>query len=422
MEKIKNYNDYISTLRVELLPALGCTEPIALAYAAATAREVLGKDPDKVIIKVSGSMIKNVKSVIVPNTGNMKGLDAAAAAGIVAGKAQLKLEVLSQITEKQINQIKEFIKKTTFEIVHIEEGHVFDIVVILSSGTDCSEVRISDYHTNIVYIEKNGKRIFDGQEQSNEERKSNYSFLTVKGIWNFAKTCELNDVRDLIISQIDCNKKISEEGLAKEYGANVGKNILNNNPKSVRFRAIAKAAAASDARMNGCEMPVIINSGSGNQGLTCSLPVIEYADEYSKDEESLIRALVFSNLISIHIKSGIGTLSAYCGAVSAATAAVSGIMFLMGEEYELIAHMITNSLVTTSGIVCDGAKASCASKIATSLFMALLAYDMVRNNDYFENGDGLVGKDIEKTIENIGRLGNIGMSQTNTEILDIMIE
>ena len=415
------YISFVSCLKRELIPAMGCTEPIAIAFAAAKAREVLGCLPDKVVIQVSGSIIKNVKSVIVPNTDNMKGIKAAAAAGIVAGNASKQLEVLVDITHEDIGEIKAYLQEAEFVLDHVELGHVFDIFVSLSKGSESSSIRICDYHTNIVLIEKNGENIYHSEQEDKSDKTIDTSFITMENIWDFVTTCDINDVKDLMEEQIKLNTAIAVEGLKNNYGASVGKTIILTRENDVRTRAIAKAAAGSDARMNGCEMPVIINSGSGNQGITCSVPVVEYAQEYNASHEKLIRALVLSNLVSIYIKTGIGTLSAYCGAVSAATGAAAGMTYILDGSFKDVVNTVTNSLGTSSGIVCDGAKSSCASKIAASLNMSMLAYDMAKRNNVLKGGDGLVGETIEQTIKNIGILGREGMRQTNDQILDIMI-
>ncbi len=417
----EKYNRFIEILKEELIPAMGCTEPIALAYAAAAARETLGRLPERVSLEICGSIIKNVKSVIVPNTGHMKGIEAAAAAGIIAGRAEKKLEVLSEVDDADLKKIRAYAEETPIIVKHVETGHVFDITVTVYAGSDSAKVRICDHHTNIVLIEKNGEVRFcrDEGEIANAEENE---ILNLKDIWDFATSVDTRDVRDLLERQIAYNCAIAEEGLRGNYGANIGKVLLTTgDAEAVGVRARAKAAAGSDARMNGCELPVIINSGSGNQGITCSVPVVEYAHALHVPHEQLLRALVLSNLVAIHEKSGIGTLSAYCGAVSAAVGASAAISYLEGGDYEEYIHTISNALAISSGIVCDGAKASCAAKIAVALDSALLANSMWKCGQEFKSGDGLVCSDVEKTIANIGRLGRVGMKQTNEEIIDMMI-
>ena len=413
------YKKYVDIMEKELLPAMGCTEPIAISFVAAKARDVLGKTPEHVKVKASGNIIKNVKSVIVPNTGGMKGIETAAAVGIVAGKAEKLLEVISEVTEEQKQEMREYLAKDIIEVEPAVTGIVFDLTVEVKAGEDTASVRIVDDHTNIVNITKNGKVEFEkdfGKESENEEE----NVLTVKGIIDFAKTCCIDDIRDVIKRQIDYNTAIAEEGLKNPWGANVGKVLLKTyGDGDVRVRAKAKAAAGSDARMSGCELPVVINSGSGNQGITASVPVIEYAKELGSSEEELYRALVLSNLLGLHQKAGIGRLSAYCGAVSAGCAAGAGIAFLM---HEVIEDTVINCLATTSGIICDGAKPSCASKIAESIDCAFLALAMAKENQKFKGGDGIVKDGVENTIVSVARLGRDGMRETDKEILNIMLD
>ena len=394
-KKDERYQAYLRILEHELIPATGCTEPIALAYCAALARDTLGMIPEYVEIEASGNIIKNVKSVIVPNTNGLKGMEAAAAIGILAGKADRALEVLSDVTEEQRAALPAYMQQTRFHVSATTGDNVLEMMVRVHHGKDHAAVRIAHQHTNVVYIEKNGSILFQKDEKAvNSEPALNYQLLSVRGIYDFALSAEIEDVRILLSRQIAYNTAVSEEGLQKNYGANVGAVLLDVYGKDIRSRAKAKAAAGSDARMNGSELPVIINSGSGNQGLAASLPVIEYARDLQVSEEQLYRALLISNLTAIHQKTGIGALSAYCGAVSAGAAAGAGIAFLQGGDYEAISHTIVNALAITSGIVCDGAKASC--------------------------GDGLVSDGVEKTIRNIGLIGREGMRETDKEILCIM--
>lgn len=417
------YSCYVQILKEELVPAMGCTEPIALAYAAAKARELLGEIPNRILLQVSGSIIKNVKSVVVPGTNQSKGLQVAAVAGVIAGQPERELEVLSGITESERRAISEALEQIVVDVEHIEFGHVFDIIVTASTAEHSARVRIADHHTNIVLLEKDGEIIVQKEpaEQAEHDSEADYNCLTMEGIWDFATSCALSDVEELLERQIRCNCAIAEEGMKNNYGANIGKVILKAGGNDVRNRAKAYAAAGSDARMNGCEMPVIINSGSGNQGITCSVPLVEYAKELNCEKEKLYRALLLSNLIAIHIKSGIGTLSAYCGAVSAGASAGAGIAYLLGGDYSVIIHTVVNSLAVVSGIVCDGAKASCAAKIASSVDAGILGYEMFSYNQEFKAGDGIVMQNVEETIRCVGRLGKDGMKETNNEILSIMI-
>lgn len=418
----EKYRAYVQILKEELVPAMGCTEPIALAYAAAKAREVLGRLPEKVLIEASGSIIKNVKSVIVPNTNHLKGIPAAATAGIIAGKAEKELEVISKVTPEQIEQMKDFLADTPIEVRHVNNGLTFEIAVTVYAGESYAKVRIVNYHTNIVLIEKDREKLLEIEVKGeSEEGLTDRSLLDMESIWNFAMTVDIADVYEVLHRQYEYNMAISEEGFRGDYGANIGSVLLDMEGQNIRTRAKARAVAGSDARMNGCELPVIINSGSGNQGMTCSLPVIEYALDLKVSEEKMYRALTLSNLLTIYQKTGIGRLSAYCGAVSAGAAAGAGIAYLCGGGYEEVAHTIVNALAITSGIVCDGAKASCAAKIATSIDAGILGYNMFIRGQQFYAGDGIVTKGVDATIRNVGRLGKDGMKETNEEIIDIMV-
>lgn len=422
MKKDVIYQTYIDILKEELVPAMGCTEPIALAYAAAKAREVLGEIPDKVVVEASGSIIKNVKSVIVPNTNHLKGIPAAVAAGVVAGKAEKKLEVIASVTIEEVKQIQKYLHSKEIIVLHIDSGITFDIVVSVYKDNSYAKVRIANYHTNIVLIEKDGNKLFETMvESEKEERVADRSLLNVKDIWEFARIVDISDVKGLLDKQIKYNMAISEKGLSGNYGANIGKVLLKMYGDNIKIRAKALAAAGSDARMNGCELPVIINSGSGNQGITTSVPVIAYARELEVSDETLYRALSLANLVTIHQKTGIGRLSAYCGAVSAGAGAGAGIAFLYGGDYKDIIHTIVNTLAIVSGMVCDGAKASCAAKIVSAVDAAILGFHMYQEGQQFLGGDGLVMKGVEETIANIGRLGKEGMREANEEIIKIMV-
>lgn len=418
----EKYQAYVQILKEELVPAMGCTEPIALAYAAAKAREVLGCLPDRVCIEASGSIIKNVKSVIVPNTDHLKGIPAAATAGIIAGKPEKELEVIAAVSKEDTIKMKEFLEKTPITVEHVDHGITFEIIVIVYHNDSYAKVRIANYHTNIVLIEKDGEVLYQVEvEGEKEEGLTDRSLLNVEDILDFANTVEVEDVKETLDRQIAYNTAISEEGLRGDYGANIGSVLLATYGDDVRTRAKAAAAAGSDARMNGCELPVIINSGSGNQGMTASLPVIEYAKELKSSETELYRALTLSNLVTIHQKTGIGRLSAFCGAVSAGAGAGAGIAYLMGGTFEEIAHTIVNALAIVSGIVCDGAKASCAAKIASAVDAGILGYNMYKQGQQFYDGDGIVIKGVDATIRNVGRLGKDGMKGTNEEIIRIMV-
>ncbi len=417
------YSCYIQILKEELVPAMGCTEPIALAFAAAKARDLLEQLPERIHLQVSGSIIKNVKSVVVPGTNQSKGLEVAAVAGAVVGHSEKELEVLSALSEEDRNTISECMEQIDVQVEHIELGHVFDIIITVSTAEHSAKVRIVDNHTNIVLLEKDGETLLKKNvaEGEGEWSGANHGCLTMEGIWDFATTCDLSEVDELLERQIQYNCAIAEEGMKNDYGANIGKVLLKTGGDGVRNRAKAYAAAASDARMNGCEMPVIINSGSGNQGITCSVPLAEYAKELKCEKEKLYRALLLSNLTAIHIKDGIGTLSAYCGAVSAGASAGAGIAYLLDGDYNTVIHTVVNSLAIVSGIVCDGAKPSCAAKIASSVDAGILGYEMYCYSQEFKAGDGIVMKGVEETIRCIGSLGRDGMKETNDKILSMMI-
>ncbi|MBQ4167511.1 MAG: serine dehydratase subunit alpha family protein [Clostridia bacterium] len=417
------YRAYIDILKEELVPAMGCTEPIAIAFAAAKARSVLGAMPDRVEITVSGNIIKNVKSVIVPNTGGLKGIESAAAAGITVGEADRVLEVLASVSEEDKPKIKEFMASVPM-IVRPSRGDViFDIDVTLHKGTEYSRLRIKDYHTNVVLIEKNGETLFSAPEiELSSQGLTDRGLLTIKDIVDFADTVELDDVREVLTRQIEYNTAIANEGIRGRWGASVGRVLLDVYGYDVKIRAKAMAAAGSDARMSGCEMPVIIVSGSGNQGMAASLPVIVYAREYDVGEDKLLRSLCVSNLVTIHQKTWIGRLSAFCGAVNAGCGAGAGIAYLLGGGYDVVAHTLVNALAIVSGIVCDGAKPSCAAKIASAVDAGILGYQMYVRGMEFQGGDGIISKGVENTIANIGRLGKDGMRETDREILRIMLQ
>ena len=418
----QKYQDYINVLKEELIPAMGCTEPIAIAYAGAIAREHLGCLPERVEIEVSGNIIKNVKSVIVPNTGGLRGIEVAAAAGIVAGDAAKELKVISEVSTEAVAVIHKFLESTPITVNFSDSKKIFDIMITVYGNGHSAYVRICEFHTNIVEIREDDKYVL--QKDIAVEDSLGFTdrgFMNVQEIIEFADTARIEDVKDILDLQIECNVNISEEGLAGDYGANIGKVLLKTyGTDDVKIRAKAKAAAGSDARMNGCEMPVVINSGSGNQGITASIPVIEYAKELGVSDEKRYRALLVSNLITIHLKSGIGRLSAYCGAVSAGCASGAGIAYLYGGGVDEVSHTIVNSLAITSGIICDGAKASCAAKITTAIDAGILGYHMYKEGQQFYGGDGIVSKGVENTIKNVGQLAKEGMATTDQEILKIM--
>ncbi|MBQ9974429.1 MAG: serine dehydratase subunit alpha family protein [Oscillospiraceae bacterium] len=420
-----HYQNYLQILQEELLPAMGCTEPIAIAYGAAKAREILGRLPDKVLVEASGNIIKNVKSVVVPNTGGLKGIEAAAAAGIVAGQASKILEVIASVTEEQKAEIKAFMARCPITVVPAEGAVVFDIILHLTAGPDTVKLRIADYHTNIIHIQRNDDVLLESGavlSQENPEGLTDRSCMNVESILDFVQTMNVDDVRALVQRQVDYNYAIAQEGMTNDWGANVGKVLLDTYGTSVESRARYMAAAGSDARMSGCELPVIIVSGSGNQGITASVPVIEFARELGVDNDTLLRAVTLSDLLTIHMKTGIGRLSAYCGAVSAGCGAGAAIAWLNGGGVAEVTHTLVNSLVTVSGMVCDGAKPSCAAKIAAAVDCGLLGYHMYRCGQQFRDGEGIVTKGVEATIRNVGRLGRLGMRETDREIIRIMTD
>ncbi len=420
----KIYQGCIAVLRDELVPAMGCTEPVAVAYAAALARSTLGSVPEKVVVDVSGNILKNVKSVIVPNTNGMRGIPAAVAAGIVAGDPGLKLEVVSRLTDEDRKKISAYLARNCITVGQSDSGCVFDIAITAMSDKDSAFVRISGSHTNIVRIEKCGEVLFDKHAES--EDSGNLSKfkgdLTVSDIVQFADCVDLAEIEDLIDRQISYNSAIAEEGLKNDYGARVGKILLDAFGTDVHNLAKATAAAGSDARMNGCELPVVIVSGSGNQGMAASLPVIVYAKHLGSPREKLLRALIVSDLVTIHLKAGIGCLSAYCGAVSAGCGAGAGICYLRGGGFDQIAHTIVNGLAIESGVICDGAKSSCAAKVASAVEAGLVGMEMNARGSEFLGGDGILEKGVENTIRNVGELARNGMRETDEEIIRMMIK
>ncbi len=416
------YNAYVRLLERELVPAMGCTEPIAVAYAAAVAARELGVPAETVDICVSVNIIKNVKGVIVPNTGGLHGLEAAAAAGIVAGDPERKLLVISQVTHRQQKQIAEYLQQAAFTVRKSESGALFDICITLTGGGHQAVCRIAEEHANIVWIQRDGETVYShNPENKATETSSDKDLLTVERIVEFADELNIGDVKDIFDRQITCNMDIAEEGLRNNYGARIGQVLLKSRENDVITRAKAYAAAASDARMGGCEKPVIINSGSGNQGITASVPVVIYARELGVTEDVLYRALAVSNLITLHLKSGIGPLSAYCGAISAGCGAAAGIAYLYGGKFREVAHTVVNALAINSGVICDGAKASCAAKIASAVEAGILGMQMFRQGSQFYGGDGIVSKGVENTIGNVSRVASEGMRKTDAEIIKIML-
>ncbi|MBR6436960.1 MAG: serine dehydratase subunit alpha family protein [Thermoguttaceae bacterium] len=439
------YSLYLEILRTELVPATGCTEPIAIAYAAAVVRQTLQALPDRVLVQASGNLIKNVKSVYVPNTDGQRGMEAAVAIGLIGGDASRELEVIASVEPTQKIQTAEYLARGVIAVEYLDSTHPFDLKVTVYKDDHSAMIHLQDSHTNIVELTKDGADVQWSAGELRDEKllptascllpyshcgsqptpltDDAYDQLSVKAILDFAQSVDLSEVESIIQAQIDCNMAIAEEGLRNRYGANVGKTILNAyGDADVKVRARAYTAAGSDARMGGCNLPVVINSGSGNQGLTVSVPVIVYAKELNSSKEDLFRALILSNLTAIHIKSGMGRLSAYCGVVSAGCGAGAGIAYLHGGRYREIAHTVVNAIAILSGVVCDGAKASCAAKIASAVDVGILGFLMFQDEMQFRSGEGLVSAGIEATLHNIVRLGKDGMKETDKEIIQMMME
>lgn len=423
MDKTK-YNLFLQILKEELVPAMGCTEPAAIAYAGAKVKAVLdqtGESPLRATIEVSGNIVKNVKSVTVPNTRGLKGIEAALSAGIALGNHEKELSVLSEISEEEAPIVAKFLESFPIEVKRSCSDEIFEIGVTLYSQNHSAYVKLVGDHTNITLIKLDNEVLLENNKAI-PQKQADRSSLSIESIIEFANTLNIDDVKEVLERQIECNMAIAEEGLKNDYGANIGKVYLSSDPKNIKVRAKAYAAAGSDARMNGCELPVIINSGSGNQGMTTSIPVIIYSRHLGIGHETLLRALALSNLITIHLKTGIGTLSAYCGVISAGAAAACGIVYLRGGKFEAIAHTLVNALASSSGIICDGAKASCAAKIALAVESGLLGMDMYYHDCQFYAGEGIVKQGVEATIKSISRLAYVGMKETDKEIINIMID
>lgn len=420
------YRVYEDILIEELQVAMGCTEPIAIAYASAIAKNALGVAPVKVVIKLSGNIIKNVKSVIVPSTGGMHGIESAVSAGVVSGRYDLRLELLSTLTYGDIAAVEDFKNNTEIIIEELDSACNFDLLIEAQADGHTARVRISDYHTNVVLVERDGADLTskyrnEEREIGNSLKSADRSLLNVKNIVEFAETADLSRIKPYIIRQVDMNMAIAREGLTNDYGATIGKILYKNGNAPIKDKLKAYASAGSDARMSGCELPVCIISGSGNQGITASVPVAVYAYENGIDEDEMIRAILVSDLITVHQKTGIGTLSAYCGAISAGCGAGAGICYLRGGRFHEIAHTLVNAVAILSGTICDGAKASCAAKIAMAVEAGYMGYEMAKANKQFYGGDGIVTKGVENTIRNVGMLAREGMSGTDKEIIKIML-
>ena len=420
--KPETMNAYVAILEEELVLATGCTEPIAIAYAAAKLRDTLGSAPERVEAEVSGNILKNVKSVVVPGTGGMKGIGAAIAAGIVAGDANAELQVIGKVSKSDLTKIRAYADRTPVSIACMESPCMLDIRLTGHAGADSAVVRIANNHTNVIHVEKNGEVLLDHPVvASAEDHLQDKSVLNLAEILEFANQVPIERIEKLIQRQIDCNSAIAEAGLSGKWGAAVGCTLLDFS-NDIRTEARAYAAAGSDARMSGCELPVVIVSGSGNQGITASMPVVRFAKSMNVSNEKLLRAVAVSDLITIHQKTGIGRLSAFCGAVSAGIGAAAGIAYLYEEPYQVIAETVTTAMGMISGTVCDGAKPSCAAKIAAAVEAGLLSYSMARRGRRFHGGDGIVTRGVEGTIRNIGILAREGMRETDKVILKIMLE
>ena len=419
----KVYDSYIKILNKELIPALGCTEPIAIAYAAAKAREVLGKFPEQVVSTCSGNIVKNVKGVVVPATGGLRGIEAATLIGAVGGDPARELEVLTSVTDEDRAKVRELLEKKICHVKLSENKAKLHIIVEMTAGTDSALVEIMHTHTNIIRIEKNGQVLMQEKagDEEDDDDENIYQLLNLDDIVAFANEVKLEDVADLLKRQVEYNSKIAEVGLTETYGANVGKTLVENYGKSFEVMARALPAAGSDARMGGCELPVVINSGSGNQGMTVSLPVVALAKEMGASEEQLLRALCVSNLTAAYEKRDIGRLSAYCGAISAGAAAGAGMMYLKGGSVSEIGNVVLCTIANVGGVLCDGAKSSCAAKIASAVDAALLAIHLTEKQRTFGSGEGLVKDSLAETVAAISTVAREGMQVTDDVILDVMV-
>ncbi len=415
---IQTKTSYIETLREELVPATGCTEPIAVALCASRMRDVLGGCPEKVFVEVSGNILKNVKGVVVPNTGGMRGIQSAVAAGIIAGDSRADLQVISNVGENQWAEIAAYAKDAEIKVACSRTELKLFISITGYLGKDYATVQIADAHTNFIRIEKNGRVLLNKERKSVKDACPDSGVLCLDGIIEFADSVEIEMIRPIVGPMIRINSAIASEGIRHPWGAAVGRSLSERG--GIRAEAMAYAAAGSDARMSGCPLPVVILSGSGNQGITASVPVICYAKHLGSSEEATIRAVALSALTAVHIKAGIGRLSAYCGAVCAGVGAGAAIAYLNGSDPEVIRRTVNNALVILSGMVCDGAKPSCAAKIAMAVDAGILGYELAESGNCFRCGEGIVGDNVETTIKNIGILASEGMDATDWTILDIM--
>ena len=417
---MEKYKIYTEMLKSELIVAMGCTEPIALSLAACKLKEVLGDEPELMEAFICGNIIKNAKSVIVPNTNGLFGIEASLASGLVANNSKLELEILSKLNQNDVHNIKRILNENKIKVKLANNCKTLYIQLIGYYKNNRVEIIIEDFHNNITFIKKN-ENILYAKEDLFEKKQQEYNLLTVGKIIDFANNCSLEELRPYLMRQIKYNYAIALEGLTGKYGASIGK-ILLEKANSTQERAKAFTAAASDARMAGCDMPVVIISGSGNQGITTSVPLVVYAKEYNIPEEKLLRSLIVSDLVALEEKKDIGRLSAFCGAISAGAAALAGITYMLGGDEEKVSHTIVNALAISSGIICDGAKSSCAGKIVLALEAGIIGYDMYLNNKEFKAGEGIIKKGVDNTIKNVGRLASFGMKETDKEILKMMIE
>ncbi len=417
------YEAFLRILREELRPATGCTEPISIAFAAAKAKELLDGTPETICLSLSENVLKNTLGVVIPHTKNLKGVKAAVAAGIVAGRADKQLDVLADVDAKKEEEILAYLNEADIDIRPSDSVHVFDVDIALMNEEGKVRVRLLGRHTDIVLIEKDDETLYERPyRESVLSPEDPRHLLTVEGIVDFADSVDVDDIADLFRHQIENNRSIAEEGLTHSYGANVGSVLKTRYGDDVKNLAKAISAAASDARMGGSPLPVTIVSGSGNQGIAVSVPLVVFAEHLGVEQERLYRALVVSNLVTVHQKTGVGCLSAYCGVVFAGAAAGGGIAYLYGGGYEAVAHTIVNALAVVSGIVCDGAKPSCAAKIATAVEAGVLGHQMYLEGEEFLAGEGILAKGVEQTIANVSRLAREGMRLTDKEIVGIMMD
>lgn len=416
------FGEYTAILKEELIPAMGCTEPIAIAYAAAKCRQLLGERPESCCMEVSGSIIKNVQSVIVPNTGGRKGLHVALAAGMAVGNPDVELQVLAGVTPEMLPEIDRFLDEVPMNIQPSQNGIMFYIDVTGKSGAHTARVCISNFHTNITHLELDGKVLLTQQKHEDGSSNTDHDLLRVEQIWDYTNTVEIGEIEDVIARQIAFNSAISKAGMENDWGAQIGKILDLESNGDIRMRARAMAAAGSDARMSGCELPAIILSGSGNQGITATMPVLVFSESLKSTKEQLYRALILADLITIHLKTGIGSISAFCGATFAGIGAGCGIAYLRGGDYQAICHTIVNALAILSGMICDGAKPSCAAKIAMAVDAGILGFDMYNNGQQFYGGDGVIKKGVENSIRSVCKVAREGMRETNERILEVMLE